>query len=53
MSKKIIIVMPAHNVELTLEKTYQEIPKGLINEVILCDDDSKEGSRRRLTFLAA
>ena len=42
MNKKIIIVMPAYNAELTLEKTYMDIPKGLVSEIILCDDESKD-----------
>jgi glycosyltransferase involved in cell wall biosynthesis len=42
MDKKIIIVMPAYNAELTLEKTYRDIPKGLVPEIILCDDQSKD-----------
>jgi len=42
MDKKIIIVMPAYNAELTLEKTYRDIPHGLVNEIILCDDQSKD-----------
>ncbi|MBU4590020.1 MAG: glycosyltransferase, partial [Candidatus Omnitrophica bacterium] len=40
--KKIIIVMPAYNAELTLEKTYRDIPEGLVSEVILCDDESRD-----------
>lgn len=42
MDKKIIIVMPAYNAELTLEKTYRDIPHGFISEIILCDDQSKD-----------
>ncbi|HAZ09747.1 MAG TPA: glycosyl transferase family 2 [Candidatus Omnitrophica bacterium] len=42
MDKKIIIVMPAYNAELTLEKTYRDIPKGLVSEIMLCDDQSKD-----------
>src|SRR3989338_2209400 len=42
MDKKIIIVMPAYNAELTLEKTYRDIPAGFIDEVILCDDQSED-----------
>lgn len=42
MSNKIVVVMPAYNAELTLEKTYRDIPKGFIDEVILCDDCSKD-----------
>jgi len=42
MTKKIIVVMPAYNAELTLEKTYRDIPQGLVSEIILCDDESKD-----------
>jgi len=42
MDKKIIIVMPAYNAELTLEKTYKDIPEGIVSEIILCDDQSKD-----------
>ena len=34
--------MPAYNAERTLEKTYHEIPKGIVDEVILCDDYSHD-----------
>lgn len=34
--------MPAYNAEKTLKKTYRDIPKGLVNEVILVDDGSKD-----------
>ncbi|MEM6963479.1 MAG: glycosyltransferase family 2 protein [Bacteroidota bacterium] len=40
--KKVIAVLPAYNAALTLEKTYQEIPFPLVDEVILCDDASKD-----------
>ncbi len=40
--KKIIVVLPAYNAEKTLEKTYEEIPKGVVDEVILVDDSSKD-----------
>jgi len=44
MDKKIIIVMPAYNAELTLEKTYRDIPKDFVSEIILCDDESKDNT---------
>lgn len=46
MSKKpkVIIVMPAYNAEKTLEKTFRDIPKGLADEVILVDDNSKDNT---------
>src|SRR3989338_3838245 len=40
--KKVIVVLPAYNAERTLEKTYQEIPKDIVDEVILVDDSSKD-----------
>lgn len=41
-NKKVIVVLPAYNASLTLEKTYQEIPFNYVDEVILCDDASKD-----------
>jgi len=41
-NKKVIAVLPAYNAALTLEKTYNEIPFDLVDEVILCDDASKD-----------
>lgn len=40
--KKVIVAMPAYNAELTLEKTFQDIPDGCVNEVILTDDYSTD-----------
>lgn len=34
--------MPAYNAELTLEQTYREIPREIVDEVILVDDQSKD-----------
>ena len=42
--KKVIVVLPAYNAALTLEQTYQEIPFDLVDEVILCDDASKDNT---------
>lgn len=42
--KKIIVVLPAYNAALTLEKTYNEIPMDLVDEVILCDDASSDNT---------
>lgn len=39
---KVIIIMPAYNAEKTLEKTYQEIPKEGVDEIILVDDASRD-----------
>ena len=40
--KKVIVVLPAYNAAQTLEKTYREIPMDLVDEVILCDDASRD-----------
>ncbi|TXB61779.1 glycosyltransferase family 2 protein [Phaeodactylibacter luteus] len=42
--KKVVVVLPAYNAALTLEKTYREIPFNLVDEVILCDDASKDNT---------
>ena len=40
----VIVVLPAYNAALTLEKTYKEIPFDIVDKVILCDDASKDGT---------
>lgn len=39
---KIIIVMPAYYAAKTLEKTFREIPKDFVSEIILVDDGSND-----------
>lgn len=41
---KIIIVMPAYNAERTLRRTYDEIPKEFMDDAILVDDSSADGT---------
>ena len=41
-AKKVCVVMPAYNAEKTLQKTYDEIPKDIVDEIILTDDASKD-----------
>jgi glycosyltransferase involved in cell wall biosynthesis len=40
--KKIVVVLPAYNASMTLEKTYNEIPFDIVDEVVLVDDMSKD-----------
>ena len=40
--KKVVVVLPAYNAAKTLEITYREIPFDLVDEVILCDDHSRD-----------
>jgi glycosyltransferase involved in cell wall biosynthesis len=39
---KVIIVMPAYNAAVTLERTFKDIPQGIAEKVILVDDGSKD-----------
>ncbi|MBN2057494.1 MAG: glycosyltransferase family 2 protein [Candidatus Saganbacteria bacterium] len=39
---KVVVVMPAYNAEKTLERTYNDIPKDLVDQVILGDDCSSD-----------
>jgi len=41
---KVVVVLPAYNAAQTLEKTFREIPSDLVDEVILCDDASKDNT---------
>jgi glycosyltransferase involved in cell wall biosynthesis len=40
--KKIVVVMPAYNAAMTLKKTYDEVPKDIVDEIILVDDASSD-----------
>ncbi|OJW84923.1 MAG: glycosyl transferase family 2 [Bacteroidetes bacterium 46-16] len=40
--KKIVIVLPAYNAAMTLERTYSEIPFDIVDEVVLVDDNSRD-----------
>lgn len=42
LGKKIVVVLPAYNAASTLEKTFEEIPKDVVDEVVLVDDDSRD-----------
>src|SRR5260221_13630617 len=40
--RKLVVVLPAYNAAGTLELTFNDIPRGLVDEVILVDDRSKD-----------
>lgn len=44
LGKKVTVVMPAYNAELTLKKTYEEVPRDIVDEVILVDDRSRDNT---------
>lgn len=41
-NKKIAVVLPAYNAEKTLRKTYDEIPRDIVDFIILTDDKSSD-----------
>lgn len=43
-NKKIVVVMPAYNAAKTVEKTYNEIPFYIVDDVILTDDYSSDNT---------
>lgn len=44
---KVVVVMPAYNAAKTLTKTYNDIPRGLVDKVILVDDGSHDRTVER------
>jgi glycosyltransferase involved in cell wall biosynthesis len=42
LGKKLVVVLPAYNAALTLEKTYKEIPFDIVDDVVLVDDASRD-----------
>jgi len=40
--KKIVVVMPAYNAAKTLRQTYADIPRDVVDEVVLVDDASQD-----------
>ena len=43
-TQKIIVVMPAYNAAKTLERTLHDIDRSWVDEIILVDDDSRDGT---------
>ncbi|MEJ2697433.1 MAG: glycosyltransferase family 2 protein [Candidatus Sulfobium sp.] len=44
LGKKLVVIMPAYNAETTLRRTYAEIPHEYVDEVLLVDDASRDGT---------
>lgn len=54
MGKKIVVVMPAYNAEKTLLKTHREVmAQGIVDSVIVVDDDSSDGTAHVAAGLAS
>lgn len=45
--KKVVVVLPAYNAELTLEQTLKEVPMDVVDELILVDDASKDNTSEK------
>ncbi len=43
--KKVVVIMPAYNAEKTLEKTFSEIYRDIVDSVILVDDSSVDNTK--------
>jgi len=43
-SKKVVVVIPAYNAEKTLERTLDDIPREWVDDIILVDDASRDGT---------
>ena len=44
--QRIAVVLPAYNAAATLERTYREIPRNVVDEVVLVDDGSSDATVR-------
>jgi len=43
-TKKVVVVMPAYNAAKTLERTLDDIPREWVDDIILVDDASRDGT---------
>src|SRR5258707_12836875 len=43
-NKKVVVVLPAYNAAKTLRRTVEEIPREIVDEVILTDDASRDNT---------
>ncbi len=42
--KKVVVVHPAYNAANTIKKTISEIPKDIVDEIVLVDDKSSDNT---------
>ncbi|MDP2341924.1 MAG: glycosyltransferase family 2 protein [Deltaproteobacteria bacterium] len=42
--KRVCVVMPAYNAEKTLEQTVAEVPRNVVDDIILVDDNSRDNT---------
>src|SRR4051812_50192500 len=41
---RVVVVLPAYNAEKTLERTFAEVPPGVVDQFLLVDDASGDGT---------
>src|SRR5581483_5590017 len=44
--KRIVVVLPAYNAAKTLKQTFDEIPRDVVDDIILTDDASNDETAR-------
>lgn len=49
--KRVVVVMPAYNAERTLEQTVAEVPRDYVDQIVLVDDGSHDGTVARALAL--
>ena len=49
--KRVVVVMPAYNAERTLEQTVAEVPRDYVDQIVLVDDGSHDGTVARARAL--
>jgi glycosyltransferase involved in cell wall biosynthesis len=42
VGRRLVVVMPAYNAESTLERTWRDVPRDAVDEIILVDDGSSD-----------
>ncbi len=42
--KRVCVVMPAYNAERTLEQTVSEVPRDVVDDIVVVDDQSRDGT---------
>jgi glycosyltransferase involved in cell wall biosynthesis len=50
-NKKVVVVLPAYNAAKTIEKTFNEIPFEVVDEVVLVDDASTDNTVEKASSL--
>jgi hypothetical protein len=53
LNRRVAVVLPAYNAAKTLERTYAEIPKDVVDDVILTDDASADARPKNLSCLSS